>query len=322
MQRLSITRVWPVRRASVQAASLLKYLVGVALVFSQLALSGPVVPAHNNPSGGTWTLKTIRVFNTMDGSVATITSERYDATGGSVEINISGNILGGICPGGYEKLRFTWQFDRDVSQVSNGGAVSASLQAGQVSKSENCGAQIAARSVMSLTPSSGTNSPFSSEESRGIDGERFIRGNGFRARAADGPRSGVGSTGINTHPFNPNTPYAYFYISIGTPTKTDSELRYCYVYQNSGDGGDVGGGGGGSLTVEYDTDRRGGDYKDFDLPQPRYESCRDACANDPNCRAYTYVKPGGQGPNARCWLKSSVPQPASGLSCCISGVRR
>lgn len=304
---------------SFQALSLLIYPAIAMLVFSQLALSGPAAHVLSKPSSGTWTLKEIRVFNTMDGNVATITNERHDATGGSVDINISGNILGGICAGGYEKLRFTWQFDRNVSQVYDGGTVSASLQAGQLSKSENCGAQIASRSVMYLAPSSGSSSRFSSEESRGIDGERFIRSNGFRARAADGPRSGVGSTGINTHPFNPNTPYAYFCISIGTPTKTDSELRYCYIYQGGGAAVDN---GGRSFTVEYDTDRRGGDYKDFDLPQPRYESCRDACANDANCRAYTYVKPGGQGPNARCWLKSSVPSPASGLSCCISGVRR
>lgn len=317
MKRPSTVRVS--KDKNFQALSLLTYLAIAMLVFSQLALSRPIARVPNKPGSGTWTLKEIRVFNTMDGNTATITNERHDATGGSVDINISGNILGGICAGGYEKLRFTWQFERNVSQVFDGGSVSASLQAGQVSKSENCGVQIASRSDIALSPSSGGSNPFSAEESRGIDGERFIRGNGVYAKAAEGPRSGIGSTGINTHAFNPNTPYAFFSISIGTPTKSNSMLRYCYVYQY-GAAGDVSGGG--NLTVEYDTDRRGGDYKDFDLPQPRYQVCRDACANDPNCRAYTYVKPGGQGPNARCWLKSSVPSPASGLSCCISGVRR
>ena len=76
------------------------------------------------------------------------------------------------------------------------------------------------------------------------------------------------------------------------------------------------------LTVEQNTDRPGGDYKNFDLSQPRYESCRDACANDANCTAYTYVKPGVQGPNARCWLKSGPPAPAGSSECCISGVKR
>jgi hypothetical protein len=300
-------------------ASLLKYLVGAALVFSLFALSGPIVHVKGIQSSGTWTLKEIRVFNTMDGNVATITSEHYDATGGAVEINISGNVLGGICPGGNEKLRFTWQFDRNVTQVSNGGAVSASMAAGQVSKSANCGVQIASRSLMVLVPSSGSSSPFSAAETRVLDGERFIGSNGVRVRAAEGDRNGVGSIGVNTHSFNPNNPYAYFEIAIGTPTKSDSMLKYAYLFQNSGGGGEVGGGG--NFSVEYDTDRRGGDYTNYDLPGSRFESCRDACANDSRCRAYTYVKP-WQGTSAHCWLKSSVPEPASGLTCCISGVRR
>jgi hypothetical protein len=79
--------------------------------------------------------------------------------------------------------------------------------------------------------------------------------------------------------------------------------------------------GGGNLTVEYDTDRPGADYRDFDLSDPGYESCRDACAGDPKCKAYTYVKPGVQGPNARCWLKTSVPDSGSS-ACCVSGVKR
>ena len=80
------------------------------------------------------------------------------------------------------------------------------------------------------------------------------------------------------------------------------------------------GGGVSNISIEYDTDRPGADYQDYDLPQPGYELCRDACAGDANCRAYTYVKPGVQGLKARCWLKSSVP--AGGPSnCCISGVK-
>ena len=77
----------------------------------------------------------------------------------------------------------------------------------------------------------------------------------------------------------------------------------------------------GAFPVEHDTDRPGGDFHNFDLPQPRHELCRDACAAAPNCRAYTYVKPGVQRPNARCWLKSIVP-PAMTSQCCISGARR
>src|SRR5262252_5980233 len=74
-------------------------------------------------------------------------------------------------------------------------------------------------------------------------------------------------------------------------------------------------------SMELNTDRTGMDYKDFDLSEARPELCREACACDPNCRAYTYVKPGIQGPKARCWLKFDVPNPVQN-QCCVSGVKK
>lgn len=76
-----------------------------------------------------------------------------------------------------------------------------------------------------------------------------------------------------------------------------------------------------SFTVENETDRAGSDYKDFDLSEPKYQLCQNACANDSSCLAYTYVHPNVQGSKARCWLKNRVP-PASNSSCCISGVKK
>jgi hypothetical protein len=75
-----------------------------------------------------------------------------------------------------------------------------------------------------------------------------------------------------------------------------------------------------SLAQEMDIDRAGQDYRDFDLSEARFELCRDVCANEAECRAFTYVKPAYQGANARCWLKSGVPKPAAN-GCCISGVK-
>lgn len=73
-------------------------------------------------------------------------------------------------------------------------------------------------------------------------------------------------------------------------------------------------------SVEYDTDRPGGDYRNFDLPEANFELCRRACAADTNCKAYTYVKPGVQGTKSRCWLKSSVSGSGKSTSC-ISGIK-
>ena len=72
--------------------------------------------------------------------------------------------------------------------------------------------------------------------------------------------------------------------------------------------------------MEYGTDRRGSDYRNVDLSQPNPEICQATCAREGACRAWTYVEPGVQGTNARCWLKNSVPASAP-KSCCTSGVK-
>jgi hypothetical protein len=65
-----------------------------------------------------------------------------------------------------------------------------------------------------------------------------------------------------------------------------------------------------------------GDYKDFDLSRPVWEDCRDACAADPNCLAFTYTIPiaGPNGRPAHCWLKNVVNR-GEGRDWCISGVK-
>src|SRR6266705_3219562 len=74
-------------------------------------------------------------------------------------------------------------------------------------------------------------------------------------------------------------------------------------------------------TFEPDTDRPGIDYRSFDLPSPSPQLCQQQCYNEPVCRAWTYVRPGLQGPFARCWLKNGIP-PAAPSDCCTSGVMR
>lgn len=72
--------------------------------------------------------------------------------------------------------------------------------------------------------------------------------------------------------------------------------------------------------LEWNVNRRGSDYRSFDLGAPQPELCRNACMSEPACVAFTYVNPGVQGPNARCWLKNSVPPPTP-EGCCVSGVK-
>jgi hypothetical protein len=65
-------------------------------------------------------------------------------------------------------------------------------------------------------------------------------------------------------------------------------------------------------------DRPGSDFTNFNLPDNDYRLCQGECARNATCRAWTYVDPGVQGPQARCWLKSAIPAPTQS-DCCVSG---
>ncbi|HEX5210577.1 MAG TPA: PAN domain-containing protein [Pseudolabrys sp.] len=74
--------------------------------------------------------------------------------------------------------------------------------------------------------------------------------------------------------------------------------------------------------LEYSIDRFGGDYRNFEIaPDPAGASCNTACGDDKRCRAWTYVRPGYNGPAARCYLKDRLTRPHH-KPCCISGVVR
>jgi hypothetical protein len=70
--------------------------------------------------------------------------------------------------------------------------------------------------------------------------------------------------------------------------------------------------------MEPDTNRFGGDYTNRNLATA--QQCQAACASEAQCKAWTWVKPGVQGPSAKCWLKNSAPV-ASRNDCCVSGVK-
>jgi hypothetical protein len=72
--------------------------------------------------------------------------------------------------------------------------------------------------------------------------------------------------------------------------------------------------------MELNTNRMGGDYRDFDLSRADPSSCLAACDAEAQCVAWTYVKPGGPGERAHCWLKDSAMPPNS-ENCCVSGVK-
>src|ERR1700682_1768583 len=66
------------------------------------------------------------------------------------------------------------------------------------------------------------------------------------------------------------------------------------------------------------TNLPGRDYANF--PAPSAFVCRTSCGGESACQAYTWVKPGIQGPSGHCWLKSSLPAIVKDR-CCDSGPR-
>jgi len=60
-------------------------------------------------------------------------------------------------------------------------------------------------------------------------------------------------------------------------------------------------------------------YDESALPLPDPRACRRRCRDDRRCQAWTFVKPGVQGPGARCRLMRRVPA-AQTSQCCVSGV--
>ena len=72
-------------------------------------------------------------------------------------------------------------------------------------------------------------------------------------------------------------------------------------------------------TFEEKTDRRGRDYRNFRLADPRPEACMEACLNDEKCKAWTCVNPTRQGLQAHCWLKNAVPSRSRNINC-VSGM--
>jgi len=94
-----------------------------------------------------------------------------------------------------------------------------------------------------------------------------------------------------------------------------------YYGGGPGGGGPGGGGpwgGGPPPAMEHNVDRPGNDFSN--TVQPNANQCRAVCKTINGCAAWTWVRPGVQGPQPRCYLKNPVPPPVPN-GCCISGIK-
>ncbi len=72
---------------------------------------------------------------------------------------------------------------------------------------------------------------------------------------------------------------------------------------------------------DYGFDRAGGDYRNFTPRTSDPTLCEEACANDAQCLAWSYVKPHSvKGPHPECWLKNIVPDKKE-VSHVVSGTK-
>jgi hypothetical protein len=73
---------------------------------------------------------------------------------------------------------------------------------------------------------------------------------------------------------------------------------------------------------EFSIDRPGGDYRSLEVAASATgETCKGVCDAESHCRAWTYVRPGYVGAEAKCYLKDRL-MPPHHRPCCISGVVR
>ena len=68
------------------------------------------------------------------------------------------------------------------------------------------------------------------------------------------------------------------------------------------------------------TDRPGNDIRNIPFNGDA-QACLKRCNRERDCRAWTFVKAGVQGPSAVCFLKAPIPR-AVANPCCTSGVIR
>ena len=78
----------------------------------------------------------------------------------------------------------------------------------------------------------------------------------------------------------------------------------------------------GRTEMDFNKDRQGEDYQEFDLPLTDPTICQQACDGDPLCEAWTYVKPYTvKGPRPKCYLKKGVVPKLKDNPATVSGVK-
>lgn len=74
------------------------------------------------------------------------------------------------------------------------------------------------------------------------------------------------------------------------------------------------------FTVNHNTKRSSFHWREIELPRPNYGLCQNECAKDPECLAYTFIKPGFEA--QQCVLLYKKIGGPEKCNYCISGVKK
>ncbi len=293
-------------------------------VIAGFALLSPVIgTAAWGAEGDVWTLQEIS-FSTANSGLhpsATVISQHADVRGGFIEFNVDGDNGLHVCPGGTETFRFHWAFTTDVLQITEGADIRVAISGEFLHVDPPCTGHIAAQSRTTAVGTKGGTAGLPEDDLKVIDPDRFYTTRDTIetrfAFASDGEGGNPSTTRyihLDVYDGPPDRPFAYFMVQFGLFGAGGMQVAYTYKRGSDTPIEPL------SLTFEPNYDRPGADYRDFDLPDDSAELCRAACAGEAMCQAFTYVRPGVQGPAPRCWLKSAAP-PGYESECCVSGVR-
>ena len=185
-------------------------------------------PTLPMPTGqAAWRLGDVRLHSTLNG--ASVARQTYDRFGGAVELDVSGDI-DQLCPGGSERLRFTWRFDRDVGGLAPGDEIAATLTAESLSADRGCRGDVGAQSSVAMGGSDQPVPSFSETEARALDRSRFSS-TGERVTADAGPssrRAGDVRLLVSASAPEAEQRLAWFSVEIVTPA---GSITYVYPYE-------------------------------------------------------------------------------------------
>jgi hypothetical protein len=217
------------------------------------------------------------------------------------------------CPTGATYI-LSWRIDGEARRVTHGSTLLVSFEGHQVGGGARCpnGEPLAraATGLGALTPDWGPGTFYSFE------------GPGYREfylhpEEHEGRHLGQWRVTVPTNAYQ-----QHLFLAIGIDASGNSGgqwFNFGLYYDAEQPGAPPLPASGGGF--EPGMNRYGGDYRSFDMLRGRNEDCRNACAGEAQCRAFSIVRAGVQGAYPRCWLKSTVP-PATPDPNTTSGVVR